>query len=270
MVGAIFTFKGNKMRYTVITFNIGGYEVLHEIPKEAINDSIDYLYITDDHSITSSTWSVIYDDGLTGSTFDKVFQIRYNPFRYTDNEVVMKIDGSMAIVKDLMPLFKFFDEGGYDCAMMIHPTRNTMYDEYLAWVQLRGYPIEQANRSLVFMASNGYDVRNYKGLFQYNFIMQRNNEINNRLKAETYNLLKMNAPKGETVDRLDQTLGSFVINTHYPELKILPVGQYVCVKDFYGGYFDWCMHGTEIPMVYDSSRDTLPYMRNEPVVIPYL
>lgn len=260
-------------KYTVLSYCIGDYEILHQVPQdiyEKTKDYVDYIFVTDNHSFTSSTWNVVYEDSLSGSVFDKVFQIRYNPFKYTDNEIVMKIDGSMAIAKDVMPLFKFFDEGGYDCAMIIHPTRNTMYDEYLAWVQLRGYPIEQANRSLSFMASNGYDVKNYKGLFQYNFIMQRNNGINNRLNAETYNLLKMNAPKGETVDRLDQTLGSFVINTHYPELKILPVGQYVCVKDFYGGYFDWCMHGTDIPMVYDSSRDTLPYMRNEPVVIPYL
>lgn len=258
------------MRYTVLTYNIAGYEILHEIPQSAMNESIDYIYVTDDHSITSSTWTVVYADDLTGSTFDKCYQVRFNPFKYTDNDIVMRIDGSMAIAKDVMPLFKFFESGDYDCAMMIHPTRATMYDEYKAWVEKRGYPIEQANRSLTFMAQNGYDVKNYKGLFQYNFAIQRNNEINNRLNNETYKVLKMNSPESETIDRLDQTIGTFVINTHYPNLKILPVGQYICFHDSYDGYFNWCLHGSDRVMIYDCRNDITPYMRDKSVVIPYI
>ena len=257
------------MRYTVITFNMGGYEVLHEIPSEAINEDIDYIYVTDDHSITSTTWTVVYDDALSGSVFDRCFQVRYFPWRYTENPVVMKIDGSMAITRDVMPMFKFFDEGGYDVAMMVHPTRNTMYDEYEAWVVQRGYPLEQANRSLIFMAQNGYDVKGYKGLFQFNFMIQRRNAMVESLNAETYKVLKMNAPDGDTIDRLDQTIGTFVINTHYPDLKILPVGQYICFGN-YGGYFDWCMHGSDKPMVYDCRNDITPFVMNATTSIPYM
>lgn len=257
------------MKYTVLTFNIGGYEVLHEIPQDAINPEIEYIYVTDDHSITSSTWNVVYDDSLTGDTFDKCFQIRYNPFRYAHTGVCMKIDGSMAVRRDLMPLFKFFDDGGYDCAMMIHPTRNLMYDEYEAWVKFRGYPVEQANRSLIFMAQNGYDVKGYKGLFQFNFMIQRNNEAVNRLNAETYKVLKMNAPEGSTIDRLDQTIGTFVINTHYLKLNILPIGQYLCFSSN-DGYFRWCQHGTDDEMFYNGAYDISTYMNNKPVVIPYI
>lgn len=256
------------MRYTVLTYNIAGYEILHEIPKEAINPDIDYIYVTDDHSITSSTWTVVYADDLTGTTFDKCYQIRFNPFKYTDNEVVMRIDGSMAIAKDVMPVFKFFMDGDYDCAMMIHPTRNTMYDEYVAWVKQRNYPIEQANKCLNFMAANGYDVNNYKGLFQYNFCIQRNNEINNRLNAETYQVLKVLATEPDTAERLDQTIGTFVINTHYPTLKILPVGQYLAFSD--AGYFRWCMHNTDREMMYNGAYDIEPFMRDSSVVVPYL
>ena len=258
------------MRYTVITFNMSGYEVLHEIPQDAINEDIDYIYVTDDHSITSTTWNVVYDDALTGSVFDKCFQVRYFPWKYTENPVVMKIDGSMAIMKDVMPLFKFFDEGGYDIAMMMHPTRMTMYDEYFAWVQVRNYPVEQANRSLIFMAQNGYDVKGYKGLFQFNFMIQRRTDRVMALNSETYKVLQMNAPEGDTIDRLDQTLGTFVIFTHYPDLKIMPVGQYICFHDIYGGYFNWCSHGTNTPMVYDCANDTNPFIRDKAVSIPYI
>ena len=253
------------MRYSVLTYNINGYEILHEVPEGCRNPEIDFVYVTDDRTITSTTWNVVYVD-LSGSTFDKTYQIRFSPFDYCHTDIVMRIDGSMAINKDLMPLFEAFDDGGYDCAMMIHPTRNTMYDEYVAWVRQRQYPVEQANKCLSFMASNGYDVKGYKGLFQYNFCIQRNNEINNRLNAETYQVLKMLTTAPDTCERLDQTIGSFIINTHYPDLRIMPVGQYIC----FGHYFNWCQHGTDNVMYYNSAMDTAPYMRDEPVVLWYV
>ena len=148
------------MKYTVLTYNIAGYEIIHEIPAECINPEIEYLYLTNDHSITSNTWTVVYCDDLTGSTFNKCYQIRFNPFNYVHTDMVMRIDGSMAINKDLMPLFKAFESTDADCMMMVHPTRNTMYDEYVAWVQTRNYPAEQADRILNFMYNNGYDVQN--------------------------------------------------------------------------------------------------------------
>lgn len=253
-------------KYSVLTYVIGDYEIMHNIPIECINEEIEYVFVTDNHSFTSDTWTVVYADDLTGTTFDKCYQIRFNPFKYVHTDIVMRIDGSMAINKDVMPLFKAFESGDYDCAMMLHPTRDTMYDEYVAWVQTRNYPIQQANKCLSFMASNGYDVKNYKGLFQYNFCIQRKNDIVNRLNAETYNVMKMLATEPDTIERLDQTIGTFVINTHYQDLKILPVGQYIC----FNHYFNWCGHGSDRVMLYDSRNDITPYMRNQQVVIYYI
>lgn len=254
------------MKYTVLTYNINGYEIIHEIPENCLNEDIEFIYVTDDHSITSSTWTVVYADDLTGSTFDKTYQIRFNPFKYAHTDIVMRIDGSMAINKDLMPLFKAFEDGDFDCAMMIHPTRNTMYEEYKAWVTQRGYPVEQANKCLSFMANNGYNVVAYRGLFQYNFCIQRKNDINLRLNSETYDLLTKLATEPDTCERLDQTIGSFIINTHYPDLKIMPVGQYIC----FDSYFNWCGHGTDRVMYYDSRNDTTPFMRDKLITIWYV
>ena len=254
------------MKYSVLTYNIAGYEIIHEIPEQYLNQEIEFIYVTDDHSITSSTWTVVYADDLTGTTFDKCYQIRFNPFRYCNTDVVMRIDGSMAINKDLMPLFQRFEEGDFDCAMMIHPTRATMYDEYVAWVSQRGYPKEQAEKCLNFMLQNGYNIGEYKGLFQYNFCIQRKNDINLRLNAETYDVLKKLATEPDTCERLDQTIGSFIINTHYTDLKIMPVGQYIC----FDSYFKWCRHGTDLQMFYNSANDITPFMRNQMVTIWYV
>lgn len=257
---------GNTKKYSVLSYVIGDYEIMHEIPQECMNDEIEYIFVTDNHSFTSSTWTVVYADDLTGSTFNKCYEIRFNPFKYCHTDIVMRIDGSMAINKDLMPLFMAFESTDADCMMMVHPTRNTMWSEYEAWCKTRNYPIAQADKILNFMANNGYDVKNYKGLFQYNFCIQRNNEIINRLNKETYDLLVTLAPEGEDIERVDQTVGSFVINTHYPNLKVFPTGQFIC----FGHYFNWCSHGTDIPMVYNSAFDIEPFIGNRSVTVFYV
>lgn len=254
------------IKYSVLTYNIAGYEVIHNIPEECMNPEIEYIYVTDDHSITSNTWTVVYADDLTGTTFDKCYQIRFNPFKYVHTDIVMRIDGSMAINKDVMPLFQRFEEGDYDCAMMIHPTRDNMYDEYVAWCQTRNYPTSQAEKCLNFMQQNGYDVRERKGLFQYNFAIQRNIPIVNASNAETYNVLKMLATEPDTAERLDQTIGTFVLATHFSNMKIMPVGQYIC----FDHYFNWCVHGTNTPMVYNCAYDCDPFIFDKRVTIWYI
>ena len=116
------------------------------------------------------------------------------------------------------------------------------------------------------MASNGYDVVNYKGLFQYNFCIQRNNDIINSLNKETYDVLKGLATEPDTCERIDQTIGSFIINTHYPTLKIFPTAQFIC----FNHYFNWCSHGTNNVMHYDSRNDITPYVGNRMVQIMYV
>lgn len=231
-----------------------------------MNDEIEYVYVTDDDTITSDTWNVVYEHSLTGSVFDRAYQIRFNPFKYVHTDIVMRIDGSMGINKDVMPLFQRFEEGGYDAAMMIHPTRSTQYDEYCAWVQTRMYPIPEAEKALNFMAANGYDVHNYKCLFQGNFSIQRKNDIVMKSNNEVYQVLKMLATAPETVHRIDQTIWSFVLAMHYQNMKIMPVGQYIC----FGEYFNWFVHNSNQMMVYNSNNDCDPYMFNKPVTIWYI
>ena len=249
------------MKYTVLTYNLNGYEIIHNIPKECMNDEIEYIYVTDDDSITSDSWTVVYEHSLTGSTFDRTYQIRFNPFKYAHTDTVMRIDGSMGITRDVMPIFEYFDKGNYDAAVMIHPTRCTMYPEYCAWVQQRGYPAEQANKCLNFMAANDYDVMNYKGLYQYNFMIQRNDSFNNNWNNMTYEILQKLATEPDTSERLDQTIGSFVLNKMFPDKNIMPVGQYICD----GMYFNWYVHNTEHRMNCDGRNQIGPYLFNKSV-----
>lgn len=258
-----------KYDYTVITYNFGNYEIMHNISKdvyEATKDKVEYLYITDNKELTSTTWTMVYVEPYEGDVFVPCYKVRFNVFDYAHSDIVIRIDGSMEIIKDLQPLVDRFNEGNYDLGVIIHPTRSTQYEEYCAWVGQRGMKKESAEKVLNFMYANNYDVMNYKGLYQFNFMIHRKNQANLNFMKETYDVLKLLAIDGEEIHRCDQTVGSFVLNTHYQNMKVLPFGQYIC----FGEYFNWYVHNSNQMMVYNSNNDCDPYMFNKPVTIWYI
>ena len=50
-------------KYSVLSFIIGkGYEILHEVKNQ--QSDVEYIVVTDDINLRSSTWKVIYDESL--------------------------------------------------------------------------------------------------------------------------------------------------------------------------------------------------------------
>lgn len=247
------------MDYSVLTYNIGGYEIIHEIEEKS--DRAEYIYVTDDKTITSSTWTVVYvENEHPDDNFDLCYKIRFNPFDYVHTDVVVRIDGSMGINKNLDSIVDFFNNG-FDLCVCIHPTRSNLYDEYVAWVQQRGYDVKQAERILSFIQyMEGYDVKKNSGLYQYNFMIQRKNAKNLNLNRMTLDLLYYLAPEGKEIERVDQTVGSFVLNKYFSDMKVLPVDHRLFDKS----YFTWYAHGSNTPLNcgYESST---PYMFGEEI-----
>ena len=253
-------------KYSVLTYNVGGYEILHEL--EYKDNDVEYVYVTDDRSITSSTWNVVYvDNPHPEDNFELCYQIRFNPFDYVHSDIVIRIDGSMVVCGNLDKLVEEFNRKDYDIMLEIHPTRSTMYDEYLTWCKVRSYPIEQANKCLNFIAGmEGYDIKKYKGLYQYNFMIQRKNKVNMDINRMTLATIKYLAPEGKQIDRLDQTIGSFIINKYFNNIKVIPVSQRVCTS---GVYFKWCQHGSDKVMD-DNYNYATPYLFNQVISTIYV
>ncbi len=246
-------------KYSVLTYNVGGYEVLHEL--EYKDDDVEYIYVTDDKTITSSTWNVVYvKNEHPEDNFDLCYKIRFNPFDYVHSDIVIRIDGSMVVCGNLDKLVEEFNRKDYDIMLEIHPSRSTMYDEYLAWCQTRNYPIEQANKCLSYMAAlEGYDVKGYNGLYQYNFMIQRKNRVNMLLNEMTLTTLKYLAADDKQIERIDQTIGSFILNKYFNNIKVIPVSQMVCTS---GVYFKWCKHGSN-DVLSDGHQYSTPYLFNQ-------
>lgn len=234
--------------YTVLSYNINNYEIVHPIKEKS--DRARYIMVTDDPGLKdpSGSWEIIYDDTLTGSTFDKCYQIRFNPWKYTDDHIVLRIDGSVGIDKNLDPLIDKFIESDADLSIMLHPTRQTQLEEYSAWVQSRGYDAQQANRVLTFLQiAEGYNVKDYKGMAQMCYEIQTRNRLNEDLNRMTYTFLKYLGDKATGIERVDQTIFSFVLQKYFSTAKIMFIDQRMYNGEAYNAPFTWYAHHSDQP-----------------------
>lgn len=233
------------MRYTVLTYIFNGYERVHEIRKK--DPDADYVLVTDDPHLTSETWFVIYDPMPRYSAFAKCYQVRFHPFRYAGTPIIVRVDGSIGINKPLKPIVDEFERGKYDRCLMIHPHRNTLPDEYNVWCRTRGFSIRQAAKCMKALERMGYDLRQ-QGLYQGCFEVQRDNRTNNDINDLTFALLCLMGTG--SIERIDQTITSAIINRFYSNLKVLPVSEDIITD---GDLMTWYFHnsGKAIPQKTD-------------------
>ncbi|MCM1510205.1 MAG: hypothetical protein NC116_05750 [Clostridium sp.] len=211
-------------RYTVLSYIVNDYEIVREI--EVKDPEAEYILVTDNAALHSDTWTVVCDSDLDGmAPFDKTFAIRYNCFKYCTTDICLRIDGSIKVKQSLRPLVDMFEEGGYDAALMVHPKHTDFISEYKAWVKDRNYPKSQSERCLKDMAARGYDFA-YKGLFQTCFSIQRKGSITEKIDDTVFNYLRKLGQNGQ-IERLDQIPFSYIINTQFSHLRIMPVSEQI-------------------------------------------
>lgn len=210
-------------KYTVLTYNIGGYEIPREIKVKSENAR--YLCVVDNPNTDTGDWQkVIAWFPGEYTTMEKCYKIRFNPFYYADmvnapTDVVIRVDGSMGIEKNLDDIIETFERNNSDIGVNIHPVRNNIMDEYDVWCEKRHLPVEDANKVLKFLYSNAYDAKNYRGLIQGGFQVLRNNKVCNDINNITLDLLKYLGNEKD-IHRVDQTIQSFVIQRMFPDIKI--------------------------------------------------
>ena len=92
----------------------------------------------------------MYDENLLkyNSPFERCFRVRYNAFDYVNTDTCVTIDGSMEVRGSLDPIIKKFMSEDYDISLMPHPFRFDFTTEYKAWINQRGYSIEQTKKFL--------------------------------------------------------------------------------------------------------------------------
>ena len=242
-------------KYTVLTYIIGNYEIVHELEFDpTTTPHVEYILVTDNKELTSKTWKVIYDESLNNPSllpFDRVFSIRYNLFKYASNDICIRIDGSVGIVRPLDELVKTFIDGNYDGCVNLHVECDNLIDEYWRWITVRNFSPLEAFFHLKYMKDTfGYDF-NKKGLIQLNFGINRRgaltDNIDNLMKqilvnSHVFNFTKENKDKGKHYTRLDQTLFTALITTYFSDKKWLFINDDI----FKGKYMKWYNHNSNV------------------------
>lgn len=231
---------GITKRYTVLTYIFNGYEKVHEVMEK--DPEADYVLVTDDQNLRSDTWHVVCDPMPRYSAFAKCYQVRFHPFNYVSTPIIVRVDGSIGINKSLKPIVDEFDRGQYDRCLMIHPHRNTLPSEYDVWVKTRGYPRQQADKCMRALQRMGYDL-GQKGIYQGCFEVLRNNYTNTDINDLTFALLCLMGTG--SIERIDQTVTSAVINRFYGDMKVLPVSEDIITD---GDLMQWYFHNSDRPI----------------------
>lgn len=225
--------------YTVLSFIFGGYEPVREVLEKDPN--AEYVLVTDDPTLESKTWKVVYDDNLAALTqYRKVCNVRYKPFKYVKTDVCILVDGSMQIKQPLYDLVHDFNEMEADMAICGHPFFSSIIQEYKCWVaDKRGrYSVDKANANLSKLQSFGYDF-NFKSHVQCGFKVVRNNKICRDLDAMTLSLLEYLGTEDE-IERLDQCVYNYVLNKFFRSMRIMALSPQV----YNSSYMQIYEHGT--------------------------
>lgn len=257
-------------KYSILTFIIGkNYEVVHEILHKQTN--VEYVLVTDDSTLQSATWNIIYDQALSRfeTAFEKCFYIRYNPFKYCSSDVCIILDGSMQIKGSLDQIIQEFDDRQSDICLMPHPLWADILTEYNAWVKMRNYPITQAQCAISFLQKRMHYDFSFKGLYQLCFIVKRRTLLNENIDQMTWQMLQALSRCQGKFDRLDQTIYSAVVNQFFPDINIFAVSEQVVRSSA----VQWFWHNSNKPnmnIFYDINHADEKFVLNAKQVCYYL
>ena len=120
----------------VITYIFGEHTEILRDPLVA-NHDVEYICVTDQISLRSSKWNIIVDEmaGIKNAR-DKMALVKYNPFKYTNANNIIVMDGAFQIVASLEPLF--IQLNATPLLLKSHHIRKTLCEELKAWVKSRG------------------------------------------------------------------------------------------------------------------------------------
>ena len=249
-------------KYSVLTYILNDYEPVREINYDiSLSQNVEFVLVTDNPNLTSNTWKIVYDPEFNNSKYtiyDKLMYIRYHPFKYVSNDICVKIDGSMQINKPLDYFIDYFIENEYDGTALLHPLRDTIYDEYRAWNILKNMPWEEIYthyKRIDDFLNYDYEIR---GIYLVGFSIVRNNDMQNIIDKCVYNMIKFNGH----CTKLDQTFYSCFINTHFLNTKWLILSNEI----LNGEYISMFYHNSDIQVIQPHIGEYI--YRNE-IVEPY-
>ena len=229
----------NNVKYTVLTYLFGYYDLLKE--PEEIDPNAEYICITNRRDLKSNVWKFIYDESLNEyeEGIQMAFAVKYKKlFNYISNnsKYIIRLDSSIIIHKSLSNIINYMEINDYDCCLMIHPERNDMLDEYNAWQTLRNQNIKYKDIFIRKMSELNFNI-NYTGLIETTFQIYK---VTNDVKNMINDLSNIIEETSNFNDNNDKCYYTYVLSKYIDKLNILYVNRQIISSD----YMDLCFHYT--------------------------
>ena len=229
------------MKYSILMYNFNNYEILRD-PLE-IDDEAEYIYVTDNKTLKSDKWKIVYDPRLEKlSAFEKCYYVRFHLFEYCSTDICIYLDGSIQIKRSLRQLYENFVNSGCDIGLSINGCFNDLRDDYHFWTKHRNYPKSCADKCLHFLKLEKYDF-DRKGYLECNIRICKNTALNREIDERTYDTLKFLGKPG--IERFDQPIYAYIVQHYFSNIKVFCFSRNTIMSS----YLTWCWHNTAKPRI---------------------
>lgn len=206
------------MTYSIIQAITNNYDP----PSECLDCDATHKILFTDKPLNFSNWEQRIITPNKKFPFDDIFKIRWNPFEYTDTDYVIWLDGSLRVIGSLKKYIDEFASSGADFSTLIHPKRTNIFTEYYEWCKIRNYPKEKAFKWMYHMMENGWNPKD-PGLYQVNICIFKNSTETKKFCEGV--LSELHTFNGEHLERLDQTVVTYLLKTKFRMLKIFGLNK---------------------------------------------
>lgn len=211
--------------YTCIT---GNYDNVNELTFK--EKGVDYYLFTNNKSIKSKTWKVIYieDENLDNIRLARKMKILGNEIT-NKYEITIWIDGASYIKKSVKDFVKkYCDFNEYSLVGFKHGLRNSVYKEAIECIKLK-----KDNKEIIERQIKNYKKNNYKdnnGLIESTVMIRRNNvKLLEKTMKDWFNEIKKYSYR-------DQLSFNFVADKNKLKFNLLDMNV------FDNDYFGWKKH----------------------------
>lgn len=212
----------------VITYIFGKNKELLREPL-VIDPDTEYICVTDNKDLTSINWKIVIDE-MTDITSlrDKMANVKYNPFKYTNAENILVMDGTLEIKQSLKILFDKIQE--HDIGLKLHTYHFNLKDELPHWIP-RGLSKETIAKFYIMAKADNIDLSKVKE-YETCFIVYKNNDFCKAFGQRNLEYMKL-LGDGKNLIMTNQCPLSYMVHKEYKDAKILHINQMY----FFNRYF---------------------------------
>lgn len=207
--------------YSIVQVNINDYDPAYN--NGDLNSKENLLFT--DRKQNVHGWKQVLIQSNQKYPFNEVFKYRWKLLDYSDTDYVIWVDGSLSVNGSLKGYIDRMEQTGSEFAVIKHPQRNNVFDEYNEWCKIRHYNKETAYKWLAYLQEQGINIKN-SGLVQTNLMIMKRCE--NTKNFIDYVWKELHHFDKENIERLDQTVVTCILKKDFPQLKVM----LLCERDY--------------------------------------